>query len=177
MVAQVGGKAASDFSLRFIELSSTRGIPCCEACHTLCLTPAAGKGRLRGERFPFTIFALYELGSCLQAGETNSARPGYYLWGARQGVAITRRGEDRGQSSGGDPFWKRDSVASRGGRPRKTADSGAVRLPAEKTPGKRRREDRGVSRGFCETWVDAEEREECGEEGEEEPSEEEISLA
>src|ERR1700746_113879 len=70
-------------------------------------------------------FFYYELGSCLQAGETNPARPGYYLWGARQGIAFTRRGEDRGQSFGGDPLWKRDTLASRGGRPGEIADSGA----------------------------------------------------
>src|ERR1700756_3903746 len=82
-------------------------------------------------------FFYYELGSCLQAGETNSAGPGYYLWGARQGIAVTRRGEDRGQSFGGDPFWKRHSLASRGGRPREVADSGTACFPAEKTPGER----------------------------------------
>jgi len=102
----------------------------------------------------------------LQAGETNSARPGYYLWGARQGVAITRRGEDRGQSFGSDPFWKWNSVASRGGRSREIADSRTVCLPAEKTPGKRRREDRGVSRGFCAAWLGAERGGEKGEEEE-----------
>jgi len=97
-----------------------------------------------------------ELGSCLQAGETNSARPGYYLWGACQGIAVTRRGEDRGQGHGSDPFWKRNPLASRGGRPRETADSGAACIPAKKTPGKRRREDRGVSRGLYEAWLGAE---------------------
>ena len=110
-------------------------------------------------------FFDHELGSRLQAGETNSARPGYYLWGACQGVAVTRRGENRGQSIGSDPFWKRNTMASRGGRARETADSGTACLPAKKTPGKRRREDRGVSRGFCEARVDAEGWEEGGEEG------------
>ena len=107
-------------------------------------------------------FFYYELGSCLQAGETNSPRPGYYLWGACQGVAITRRGENRGQSIGSDPFWKRHSVASRGGRARETADSGAACLPAKKTPRKRRREDHGISSGFCEARVGAEAEHEQG---------------
>ncbi len=115
-----------------------------------------GRGKVAcravNSRLPFFD---YELGSCLQAGETNSAGPGYYLWGACQGIAVTRRGEDRGQSIGGDPFWKRHSVASRGGRSREIADPGAACLPAKKTPGKRRREDRGVSRGFREARVDA----------------------
>lgn len=121
------------------------------------------------------LFFYYELGSCLQAGETNSARPGYYLWGARQGIAFTRRGEDRGQSFGGDPFRKRNTVASRRGRPREVVDSGTVCLPAEKTPGKRRREDRGASGGFCEARVGAEGPEGRGEE-EGSPQEKEAAL-
>jgi len=113
-----------------------------------------GKVACRALDLPLPFFDN-ELGSCLQAGETNSARPGYYLWGARQGIAVTRRGENRGQSFGSDPFWKGNSVASRCRRSRETADSGTACLPAEKTPGKRRRKDRGASRGFCEARVGA----------------------
>jgi hypothetical protein len=56
---------------------------------------------------PFYYLAQYarcfRLGPRLQTGETNSPRPGYYLWVARSSFAVTRRGEGRGQGSGGDP--------------------------------------------------------------------------
>src|SRR5215470_19913060 len=118
----------SDFSLRFIELSSTRDIPCSGPCHTFRLTPRVQKGRLRSPLFATTIFLRYELGSCLQTRATNSPRPGYYLRDARQGFAFARRGEDRGQGLGGGPFRKRHSVASRRRRARKASHSRTPRF-------------------------------------------------
>ena len=103
-------------------------------------------GGLRGLRRTATMLVFYALGPCLQTRATNSSRPGYYLRDARQGFAFARRGEDRGQGLGSDPFGKRHPLASRGGRRRETPDSGAVCLLAAKTPGKRRRENRRVSR-------------------------------
>jgi len=156
MVSQVAAFSVSDFSLRFIGVSSTRGIRCSDPIHTVHVTRGAGKGRLRGKRFATTMFFRHELGSCLQIGATNSARPGYYLWDAGQGFAFARRGEDRGQGLGGDPFGKRHTVASRGGRAREIADSGAACITPEKIIGKRRREDRGDARGLRAAWMGTE---------------------
>src|SRR6516165_5354122 len=80
-----------------------------------------------------TILSHHDVGSGLPTRETNSARTGYYLWGAGQGFAITRRGENRGQGYGSDPIWKRHSMAPRCRRPGQTAHPRAVRLSATQT--------------------------------------------
>ena len=69
--------------------------------------------RLPRTRAMATILGDDDLGARLSTRETNPARPGYYLWGAGQGFAITRRGENRGQGYGSDPIWKRYPLAPR----------------------------------------------------------------
>src|SRR6516162_9086139 len=115
------------FPFRFISISSAQSGP------LLYLTLILKTSRLPPSQAIATIFSGHDLGSCLSPRETNSARTGYYLWGARQGFAIARRGENRGQGFGSDPLWKGHPLAPRCRRRRETADPRALRLPATQT--------------------------------------------
>src|SRR6516162_9646634 len=115
------------FPFRFISNFSTPSGP---AIHS---TLALERCRLPPLPAVVTILSHHDVGSGLPTRETNSARTGYYLWGAGQGFAITRRGENRGQGYGSDPIWKRHSMAPRCRRPGETADPRAVRLSTTQT--------------------------------------------
>src|SRR5690348_7775800 len=106
--------------------------------------PRLNKGAPRGD-----------LGSCVQARETNSPRPGSNLWGRCTSSAPPRRCPQRGPSHGRDPAWKRHSLAPCPRRQRKNPDPRTVRLSSEKAPRKRRRPRRRIPRRLEKTSLDA----------------------
>src|SRR6266852_6707388 len=54
-----------------------------------------------------------DMGSCFPFRETNSTRPGSYLWSFGEGLAPPRRRALRRTRHGRNSFWKRHSLASR----------------------------------------------------------------
>ena len=88
------------------------------------------------------------VGSDLSGGETNSAGPGYNLWGVSQGFTLARWGENRGQSNGGNALWKRHTVAPSGSRPREAGHPRTVRIPPTKIVTERRRPTGGIPCGL-----------------------------
>jgi len=64
--------------------------------------------------------------------------------------------EDRGQGHGSDPLLEEEFRGHRAWGPREIADSGRSMHPCKENSWKAKGEDRGVSRGFCEAWVEAE---------------------
>src|SRR5882762_1370857 len=70
----------------------------------------------------------------LSVGETNSARPGFIVWGAREALASPRRCAQCRPRYGCHSVRKGHSLASRRGRTRKNPDPRTLRLSSEETP-------------------------------------------
>src|ERR1700722_10224204 len=118
-------------------------ITCCSVLSGLKRLVAASRFPRLPRRGPLGSIKLSPevenvLGSSLSARETNSARPGYYLWGACYSSALTRRRSRRWLRHGRNSERPGHSLASRHRRGRQGDDAGTARQPTAPPPRQRR---------------------------------------
>lgn len=101
-----------------------------------------------------TMVGAHALEPCLSPGEANSARPSFVVRGPSTALAVAGRRANGWSGHGRYAIRSRYSLAPRRRRARQNPHSRALCLAAKETTGKRRREDRCVSRGPAKPFVD-----------------------